>query len=150
MKKFFSAAAFLTALLLTVSCSKDDSKTEPVFPDSYKGTFEVAAGTPQAHSLEGIKAKYTVSNNKMTVTLYEVSFSPMMPVKIDMIIPDIDAVLTGGTYSLSKSMVVPKVGDVDFPQYTVSNLTGTVSEKEMNLSMTIMGFPVTYKGKSGN
>ena len=147
MKKKIFAAAMTAALFLALSCTKDNENKTPMLPSGYVGTFEVGTESGQPYTLENIKAKYVIIGEKMTVTLEKVSFSPKMPVTIDMTIPSIDAVLSGGTYTLSKASVIPMVGDVEFEKYKISNLTGMVNDGVMSLSMTILGFPVTYKGQ---
>jgi hypothetical protein len=75
-----------------------------------------------------------------------VSFSAKMPVKIDMEIPNVEYQNEDGKITLSGNNIVPFAMGGEFPKYTVTNLSGTVNNGTLSVSMNCGESPTTFVG----
>ena len=95
--------------------------------------------------MDNIRSDYEILDGTVDITLYEISFSPRMPMTLDMTIPGVKISQVSGGYSLSADSVVPLALDRPFEQYMVTKLSGTLTTTGLSLKMDIGGCPSEYK-----
>lgn len=151
---------FFTALLLTgamfTSCGdekKDEPTPEPevVTSESYQGTMIVNLTDGSTYTQENVTVDYNITDTAgLVLSFYQVSFSPKMPVKIDMDIPNVSYTIDDeGNISLSGDEIIPWAMGGEFPNYTITGLSGTINDGTISVSMTCGQSPLTFNGTKG-
>lgn len=146
--KFITCFAALAAV---VACTKVPNPPAVELPDSYVGTFNVANTGGTEHTVNAIEATYKISDDDKTIdiNLLAVSFSPKMPLTLDMTIPGISIsqpARDNGARDLTGTDIVPIAMGGPFAQYTVTDLVGSITEDKLTIRMKIGGLPATYSG----
>ena len=100
---------------------------------------------PEALGTVRGEAGYEVGEGIVDITLYGVSFSPRMPMTLDMTIPGVKCAKTPGGYSLSADSIVPVALGRPFENYMVTKLSGSLTDKGLSMKMEIGGCPSDYK-----
>lgn len=151
MKKTFFLMLALAAVI--VSCDKnenedDDVKTVIASTD-YSGTLTVDASDGKFDN-ENIKVSYSTTEraDSVSITLYQVRFSPRMPLTIDVTVPGIIARKTERGATLSCPSVVPLALGGEYPKYTVTGLAGEIAGDELTFSLNFGSTPASYHGKA--
>ena len=125
--------------LLTMSCSKEDSDVEnPLLSGNYEysGTMTVTA--------DGIDE----TAKTLDIMFYKVKFVPQMPVSLDVSVPGVGFEVKNGTIELSADGIVPlSGGTLPFPKYTVTGLSGTLTDSGISMKLNFGEYPVAYEGK---
>jgi hypothetical protein len=149
--KIFSIA--LAAGLLSISCDKkNDGEENPGTTKSgiYTGTLTV--GTENPFTLEDREVEFTVDKedeNAGQIEMFKVKFASGMPVEIDMTIPGVAvAYFVSGECTLSGDEIIPIAMGGPNPQYTITDLEGSVDETGENLSFsfTCKNLTVNFTG----
>lgn len=112
----------------------------------YWGTLVVHPDSPYARKNVHVRVHPNKAHDKATITLYDIKFSRFMPVKLDIIIPDVKMSQRGNTYILSGSDIVPLKGGEPYPSRKVSEIEGTLTQGTLNMSLTIGSAPIRYSG----
>lgn len=151
MKKVNKFLALLAMAGMFVGCGSDEpTNDEPQVLDneiSYVGTMAVVQQDETTYIQENVIVDYEITETEgLVLTFNQVSFSSKMPVKIDMILNNVQYEANGKTVSFTGEGIVPIAMGGPFPNYTVTNLSGTIQEETMNLSMTCSIYPVTFVG----
>lgn len=136
------------AALALLACNKEEKNELPVaVAADYKGVATVEASTGTFDS-EGIEVNFTPSEDgkTATVTIFKIRFSPRMPMEVDVTIPNVELTSTKDGIRLACDNVIPKALGGDFPDYTVHDMTGTVTENEIDFSLKFGATPTSYKG----
>lgn len=136
------------AALALLACNKEEKNELPVaVAADYKGVATIEASTGMFDS-EGIEVNFTPSEDgkTATVTIFKIRFSPRMPMEVDVTIPNVELTSTKDGIRLACDNVIPKALGGDFPDYTVHNMTGTVTENEIDFSLKFGATPTSYKG----
>lgn len=133
---------------LFTACAKNVSET-PLVPEesNYTGTVTVIyQDTPFDN--EGISVDFVPSEDgkSASITIYQIRFVPQMPVTIDVTIPGITLQSTNEKITLSCERVIPLAMGGEFPRYTVSNLMGEISGKELTFSLNFGDYPTSFRG----
>ncbi len=140
--------AAVTAVLLSLSMVSCGTKEEPeVLPDpqgEFTGSFSIVNSDGTTFSMESVRAGYEVGEGVVDITLYGVSFSPRMPMTLDMTIPGVAIGKGPEGYSLSSASITPTALGKPFPNYMVTDLSGSLTESGLTLRMDIGGCPSTY------
>ncbi|MDR2843070.1 MAG: hypothetical protein LBV57_00300 [Candidatus Symbiothrix sp.] len=133
--KFF----FMAAIALCVTACDDDS--QPETPG--KGTDEIPT-----YEQKNVSVIFdTLSTDLTRITMLQVRFAEAMPMKLDMTIDSIPSPhLNSGTFTLEGAILIPKVKDKPFSQYTITELKGTVTSTDLELSMRCGEYPLTFSG----
>jgi hypothetical protein len=134
------------------ACTEEKDETvnnttiEETSSANYAGTITVGEGSG-AFSEDSISIETKLSSGKMNAKLLQVKFAQAMPLRIDMEINGIDYVKQNtGSYTLTGNNIIPIVMDVEYPSYTITNLSGTIINNVLSLSMTCGSYPVIYVG----
>ena len=144
MKKIFMLLLAVMPLL-TMSCSKEDGDVEnPLLSGNYEysGTMTVTADGIDNVSEE---VKVEVRIDEM---FYKVKFVPQMPVSLDVSVPGVGFEVKNGTIELSADGIVPlSGGTLPFPKYTVTGLSGTLTDSGILMKLNFGEYPVAYEGQ---
>ena len=136
------------AALALLACNKEEKNELPVaVAADYKGVATIEASTGTFDS-EGIEVNFTPSEDgkTATVTIFKIRFSPRMPMEVDVTIPNVELTSTKDGIRLACDNIIPKALGGDFPDYTVHDMTGTVTENEIDFSLKFGATPTSYKG----
>ena len=148
MKLFKSLLSVACAALCFAACDKDDDKT-PVnpTPKGYVGELSVDQTDGTFFKQQGVSVKYDLKDDRtVDIYMYRVQFAEAMPVKLDMTIPGAECKSVGERIELSGEQIIPLAMGGEFPRYTITALRGTLTDSELQLSMTCGEFPLTYSG----
>ena len=150
MKQLFTV--LIAAGMMFVACDKNDDKNETpetLTNQTYEGTLTVDQTDGTTYTQENVTVGFAITDTAgMVLTLNQVSFSERMPVKIDMTIPHIEYTANGANYTLSGNNIVPLAMGGDFPKYTITNLSGTIADGALSVSMNCGGFPTKFSGSA--
>ena len=109
------------------------------------GTFSIVNSDGTPFTMEAIRAVYEITGSNVDITLYSISFSPRMPMTLDMTIPGVSCSKSSGAYSLSGDNIVPTALGRPFENYMVTGLTGTLTDTGLALKMQVGGCPSEYR-----
>ncbi len=137
------------AAVAAIGCNKNNPE-ETVGPKegSYVGTVTVNSTSGEVFDNENIEVSFTPSEDGKTATLvmYQIKFTPRMPMTLDVTIPDVNITAEGQEIKLECAEVVPIAMGGPFPNYTVTNLTGKISGGELTFSLNFGATPTSFKG----
>lgn len=146
MKRILPALFAAALSLAPVACGTDEP--EVVLPETtgeLTGSFSIVNSDGTTFAMDNIRSDYEILDGTVDITLYEISFSPRMPMTLDMTIPGVKLSQVSGGYSLSADSIVPLALGRPFEQYMVTDLTGTLTTTGLSLKMDIGGCPSEYK-----
>ena len=153
MKHLQFLATLLIAGTVFTACGSDDKKKDEPKPveetksQSFQGVFSVQNSDGSTYTQEDVVVDYTISDDKgLVLTFNQVSFSAKMPVKIDMEIPNVEYQNEDGKITLSGNNIVPFAMGGEFPKYIITNLSGTVNDGTLSISMNCGESPTTFVG----
>ena len=152
MKHLKFMTALLAAGMLFAACDKNDDKNETpenetVTSDSFVGTLIVNLTDGTDYTQEDVMVDYAITDTAgFVLTFNQVSFSPKMPMKLDMSIPNVSYVIAGSEITLAGDGIVPLAMGKEFPQYTITKLTGTIADGTMSVSMNCGSSPMKFSG----
>lgn len=141
----------LAALVSLTACEEKKLDEETVeLSEAYNGTFEIQNSDGTMHQTEAVLATLEVDGVTGTGTLSftGISFSPKMPMKIDMSVPGVTCTASQKGYTLSGEAIIPIAMGGPYTRYIVDGLSGTVTPAAMNLQLTIGGLPASYSGSA--
>ncbi|MDR2475345.1 MAG: calycin-like domain-containing protein [Bacteroidales bacterium] len=88
-----------------------------------------------------------LTDNTATITMHQVKFSPKMPMTLDkMIVVGVGMKSDANAITLTGDGIVPIAMNNFIPEYTITELTGTLTDETLNLSLKGGGNPLTYTG----
>ena len=151
MKKSIFFMFALTAIL--VSCDKSEiDNEEPVTvleSTDYTGTLTVNASSG-AFDTNSVKVSFNVTEkaDSASITLFQVKFSPRMPVSLDVTVPGITVTPTKKGAILICDSIVPLAMGGEFPNYTVKGFEGEIIDDELTFSLNFGSTPTSYQGKA--
>lgn len=141
--KFFAIA--LAALTL-VACEKAPQPIVPVLTYFLgEATVEATAGTVVNADARVEFLPYT--DGTADLTLYELSFSPKMPMKLDVTVPGVTYVSTPEKITFSGDGIIPFALGGEFPNYKVTELQGEIVGDKLTFTLKFGGIPTTYTGE---
>ena len=135
--------------LMFVACEKEKTTIEtPNTPESalFKGTMDVDQNDGTSYTQSDVEVNYEIKDGKLNFTMLKVKFSPNMPLQIDMVVEGADYEETADGYTISGENIVPLAMGGPFPQFTITNLEGSIKGNEMTLSFMCGEYPVVYNG----
>lgn len=136
-------------LLAVAGCSKSNVNEEKVSPRSsvYSGSLNVVAGGKD-NVTEGVEVNADIDKDGvLTLVFHKVKFVPQMPVSLDVTVPDVKYSRdSDGSLLLSGDGIVPITMMQPYPKYTVTGLSGKMSDKALSISLNFGEFPTSYSG----
>jgi hypothetical protein len=156
MKQFLFSLIAVTLVFSFTSCTEpDDDNGGPNNPDvsnqdTYVGTLTVDQLNGTFYVMDSVSISMTANDttNTMNMVMYQVKFSSRMPLKLDMTVWDIAYVSNQHGYVLSGDSIVPFAMGGPFPDYTITQLNGTIENDSLTLSMNCGRYPLTFKGRN--
>ena len=151
MKKSIFFMIAMAAIL--VSCDKPETENEePVTvlkSTDYSGTLTVNASSG-AFDTDSVKVSFyaTEKADSASITLFQVKFSPRMPVSLDVTIPGISVAKTEKGAILTCDSIVPFAMGGQYPNYTVKGFEGEIMDDQLTFSLNFGSTPTSYQGKS--
>ena len=151
MKKTIYLMLAFAAVL--AGCDKSEKETEePVNvlkSTDYSGTLTVNASSG-AFDTENVKVSYiaTEKADSASIILYQVKFSPRMPVSLDVTVPGIVVKKTAKGAILTCDSIVPLAMGGEFPNYTVKGFEGEIIDDDLTFSLNFGSTPTSYQGKA--
>ena len=137
------------AAVAAIGCNKNNPE-ETVGPKegSYVGTVTVNSTSGDVFDNENIEVSFTPSEDGKTATLvmYQIKFTPRMPMTLDITIPDVNISAEDEDIKLACAEVVPLAMGGPFPNYTVTDLTGKISGDELTSSLNFGATPTSFSG----
>lgn len=137
------------AAVAAIGCNKNNpEETAGPKEGSYVGTVTVNSTSGEVFDNENIEVTFTPSEDGKTATLilYQIKFTPRMPMTLDVTIPDVNITTEGQDIKLECAEVVPIAMGGPFPNYTVTNLTGKISGDELTFSLNFGATPTSFSG----
>jgi len=150
MKKNLFLMLAIAAVL--VSCDKTNEEnpetTKTLKSTDYSGTLTVNASSG-TFDTDDVKVSFTATEkaDSASITLYQVKFSPRMPLTIDVTVPGITVKQTEKGAILTCDSIVPFAMGGEFPNYTVTEFEGEIIDDEITFSLNFGSTPTSYCGK---
>lgn len=137
------------AAVAAIGCTKNNPDEYTPQEGSYVGTVTVNSTSGEVFDNENIEVSFTPSEDGKTATLvmYQIKFTPRMPMTLDITIPDVNITAEGQDIKLECAEVIPIALNGPFPQYTVTNLTGKIVDDELTFSLNFGATPTSFSGK---
>lgn len=135
--------------LVFVACENGENNALPSKPDTkecYIGTMTVDQNDGTFYTQDEVKVDYEILDGKLNFVMYKVKFANAMPIKLDMVVEGVDCIGAVGHYVLAGNGIVPYAMGGPFEQFTITNLTGLITDDTMTLSFMCGEYPVTYSG----
>ncbi|MBO7499446.1 MAG: hypothetical protein J6T64_09725 [Bacteroidaceae bacterium] len=150
MKKILSLMA-MAALLAACSPATPDSPEEEraaAFEETTTFTAYGRIAVPsQTFTLDSVRVEARLrGTTAIDIYLYEVTFSPQMPVRIDMIIPDAECTRTKGHINFTGDGIEPTMGGNPVARYVATGLQGTITPDSLTFTTAFGGMTCTYNG----
>lgn len=102
----------------------------------FVGSMSLASG----FSLDDVRVSLDEQGN---LTLYSVKFARMMPVRVDVLIPQVEC----NNERISGEDIIPSVSGKPHPDRIVTQLHGTVDKQALVFRCLMGGKEIHYKGK---
>lgn len=102
----------------------------------FVGSMSLASG----YSLDNVRVSLDEQGN---LTLYSVKFARMMPVRVDVLIPQVEC----NNERISGEDIIPSVSGKPHPDRIVTQLHGTVDKQALVFRCLMGGKEIHYKGK---
>ena len=137
------------AALAAIGCNKNNpEETAGPKEGAYVGTVTVNSTSGEVFDNENIEVSFTPSEDGKTATLvmYQIKFTPRMPMTLDVTIPDVNITAEGQDIKLECAEVVPLAMGGPFPNYTVTDLTGKISGGKLTFSLNFGATPTSFSG----
>ena len=135
-------------LAFGVGCDTGDNNlpTKPV-EECYIGTLSVDQNDGTFYYQSNVKTTYEISaEGRLSFAMYNVKFAEGMPIKLNMFVDGVTFKEEDGQYTLSGNGLVPYAMGGPFEKFTITNLTGTLTEESFSLEFLCGEYPVTYNG----
>jgi hypothetical protein len=145
VKLFFIFAA---SLLSFVACENGHNNDLPNNPTSrcYQGTMKVDQNDGTFYTQNDVEVDYEINGDKLNFVMYKVKFASGMPIKLDMVVEGADYFDTGSSYTVSGDGLVPYAMGGPFEKFTITQLTGEITDNSFTLNFMCGEYPVTYSG----
>ena len=143
--------SLLALVMLSVACENGHNNDLPNKPEEegcYKGLLTVDQNDGTLYKQSDVEVDYELKDGKLNFVMYKVKFANGMPIKLDMVVEGVDYIeATDGTLTLSGDGIVPYAMGGPFEKYTITELSGEITDTVMSLDFMCGEYPVTYEGK---
>ena len=142
---------FLLALLSLafVACENGENNAlpnNPVEGECYIGTMTVDQNDGTTYTQKEVEVDYEILDGKLNFVMYKVKFAEGMPIKLDMVVEGVDCGGAVGHYILAGNNIIPYAMGGPFEKFTITDLSGLITNDTMTLSFMCGEYPVTYIG----
>jgi hypothetical protein len=135
--------------LAFVACENGHNNALPPKPEKgecYTGTMTVDQNDGTMYTQEDVEVDYEILDGKLNFVMYKVKFAENMPIKLDMVVEGVDCIGAVGHYVLAGNGIVPYAMGGPFEKFTITDLTGLITNDTMTLNFMCGEYPVTYSG----
>lgn len=135
--------------LAFVACENGHNNALPPKPEKgecYTGTMTVDQNDGTFYTQSDVQVDYEILNGKLNFVMYKVKFAEGMPIKLDMVVEGVDCIGAVGHYVLAGNNIIPYAMGGLFEKFTITNLSGLITDDTMTLSFMCGEYPVTYSG----
>lgn len=135
-------------LAFGVGCDTGDNNlpTKPV-EECYIGPLSVDQNDGTFFYQSNVKATYEIrAEGRLSFAMYNVRFAEGMKIKLNMFVDGVAFTEEDGQYTLSGNGLVPYAMGGPFEKFTITNLTGTLTDENFSLEFLCGEYPVTYSG----
>lgn len=135
--------------LAFVACENGHNNALPPKPEKgecYTGTMTVDQNDGTEYTQDKVQVDYEILNGKLNFVMYKVKFAEGMPIKLDMVVEGVDCVGAVGHYVLAGNNIIPYAMGGLFEKFTITNLSGLITDDTMTLNFMCGEYPVTYSG----
>lgn len=150
MKKLSTIFGLLLSIIVTTSCTNGHNNDLPKNPDDnscYSGTMNVDQNDGTFYTQDAVEVDYEIKGDKLNFVMYKVKFASGMPIKLDMVVEGVDyETYDTDCYTISCDSIVPYAMGSPFEKFTITNLTGEITNDTMTLNFMCGEYPVTYDG----
>ena len=112
-----------------------------VYAAEYVGTMQMGSG----YTLEKVRVNW---DEHGCITLYHVKFARLMPVRVDVVIPQVQARIENEQTVLSGDNIVPTVNEKPYPDRIITNLQGRADMQAITFRCLFGGKEMCYEGTS--
>lgn len=145
MKKYFLLLA--TIVTLFAACKEEDETPTTAKRSAFVGTLAVDQSDSSTYTQDSVLIDVVKKgNNTADIIMYQVKFAPRMPFKIDMTIGSVSYTTTATDTVFSGNLIVPTAGGIGYNSYTITNMSGTIANRNLTLSMMCGTNPLRYSG----
>ena len=139
----------LSIALAALALNACEKTPEPIVPEQadYVGTLTVEATAGTVVNAEARVEFLPYQDGSAELTLYEVKFSPRMPMKVDVTIPGITLTATPEKIILTGNDIIPFALGGSFTDYPVTDLEGEIVGDKLTVSLKFGGIQTTYEGQ---
>lgn len=138
---------YVLAAILLLSACKGEEKVIPQGTYDYSGTMVVTYFDVDYNSDDiVVTAEYDKAAKTVDLLFHHVKFVPMMPVTIDVLVPDIPATADGKTVAFSGRDIIPTAGGIEYDRYEVGTVRGTLTEDSLEVTLNFGDYPTRYTG----
>jgi hypothetical protein len=143
---------FMAIIAVSLSaCGGDEPAPPVVVPNgTYVGTLSVGQNNGTVFTQENVSVVFEISkDNVVKLVMQQIKFSERMPLTLDMTIDSIAATAASDAegYVLLGNNIVPTAMGGPYPDRTITELVGNVTDKTLSVSMKGGGAPLTFTGK---
>ena len=141
---------FIFIILLSCSCSRLETEIGDDTPE-YRGTMTVTYdGREYVTGNVAVRAALSRDGSTVDLKLLKVKFVPQMPVRLDITVPDIPVLETGGngTVSFAADGILPYTLGGYYEKYVVKDLSGTLDGNSIFFSLSFGDYPTVYDGST--
>ena len=136
----------MIALTVFAACSKDDDNKVTLEASSYVGTVTVVEPPFTASDIK-VSVTPIEGTTTMDIKMFQVKFNERMPVTIDFTIPKASYTVSRDGVNFSGENIIPTMGSgYEKPEYTVTELKGTIKDGKIDFSLKFGSFPTKYTG----
>lgn len=140
---------FLAAISLAVcSCEKESDNDADNNNCLFSGTMTVVyrGETVPSEKVE-IGVEYE-DDGTLSLMFHQVKFVPQMPLSLDVKVTGITYIERDGVVTFSGNDIVPTYGlvNTEMPDYTVTKLSGSISDNTLKFSLNFGAIPTSYTG----
>ena len=149
MKNIYLFICAICAVMLTTACENghnNDLPNNPNESECYKGTMVVDQNDGSHYTQTNVEVDYEINGDKLNFVMYKVKFAKGMPLKLDMVVEGVDYVENNGTYTLTGNNLVPYAMGGPFEKFTITNLTGEITDSSFTLDFMCGEYPLSYEG----
>ena len=107
----------------------------------YMGTMRMGSG----YTLENV---HVSMGEKGCITLYHVKFARLMPVRVDVVIPDVKKRKDGERTILSGDNIIPTLKGKPYPNRTITKLHGQADVQYITFRCLLGDKEMQYSGKA--
>ncbi|MFI3265917.1 MAG: hypothetical protein R3Y15_02050 [Rikenellaceae bacterium] len=147
--KNFKLVGILCLALFAFSCEKSDG-SDTLNEDlmSFTGEVVVTSSSSAVENFDNavFTAELDMDAQTVDIVMIEISFATGMPAQT-MTLEDVPYTLVNDKAVILVDSIIPEIGGLPYPAYTISDLAASISTDQMLLSFSCISYTVVYSGE---